>query len=165
MRGSSIGVFWRAVDWYRVTSPCVLKSNSLIYSVRFASDHRNSPPHSHRALLLHIYLREKKCDKKAFIGIESQRSTTENKREENLSYTARRNVLTCVLPRDPKHSPLSPTAPVSVIVTETGAVGDKGECFGSRGKFGNRERKKFEAHTWKWDPRTYDGECLTEDHF
>ena len=52
--------------------------------------------------------------KKAVICIESQRSTTENKREEKLSHTARRKVLTCVLPRDPKHSPLSPTATVSV---------------------------------------------------
>jgi len=34
------------------------------------------------------------------------------------------------------------------------------QCF-----FLNKERKKFEARTWNWDPRTYNRKCLTEDRF
>ena len=45
---------------------------------------------------------------------------------EKLSYTAQRNVFTHVLPRDPKHSPFSPTATVSSVSKKLSA------CFGSK---------------------------------
>ena len=48
---------------------------------------------------------------------ESQKSTTKLRRsaKEKLSYTARRHVFTYVWPRDPKHSPFSPTLTVSCV--------------------------------------------------
>ena len=58
------GQFKEVTHRYWVTSPCVLKLNTLSYAVRFASDHCKSPHHSHRKLLLQIYLREKKFYKK-----------------------------------------------------------------------------------------------------
>ena len=45
-----------------------------------------------------------------------------------LNYTARTNVLACVLPRDPKHSPFSPTATVFCVSEKTQYTST---CFGS----------------------------------
>ena len=96
-----------------------------MYAVKICIRWSKSPHHSRPSILLHIYLQEKQCYKKNLYPYHVALTTKAKDRrlrrgaKEKRSYTARRNVFTCVLPRDPKHSPFSPTATVPYVSEKT----------------------------------------------